>query len=445
MAGAEEPRRGLPKLDELRRADRERPVVHSKSIEYDEKKGRREKKKNPGRPRKEEDQETDIEGGMAENDANDQLEASLNFLDPNKEITKKDLINISKGYTKTGSDKKTAGTTTRATSPLEGMRKGLEDQWTINQILEVLKTTKNGSPSTQAGATAPADNGIDSMINMLSLMGAMGNGDSPMSSQQSAMFNMVLQTMMSQQKGGNSMASIIPLLTTLMKLPMAQGNNNNNNTANEATAAVINELTNQIKEIVNQQQRQPQGLDMNMLLLRQLMQPPAPQNTGNQEILLAIKELVSQNRTNETQVLMQNNQMFQAQQNKIMVEALMSLRDRNVDPKQEFMETARLLNELQGEKRQRTRDDLEFEHKKLELMDKKEERLEKQRLADKEIEREHEKSMAMVGLGDKLLGEGGIGTIIGGVANALRPAKKAPVLGSARESSQITGEDLNLL
>lgn len=88
-------------------------------------------------------------------------------------------------------------------------------------------------------------------------------------------------------------------------------------------------------------------LDIFKELVSQLSNDKTP---NNQEILLAIKELVSQNRTNETQELMKNNQEFQAQQNKILVEALMTLRDNKNDPKQDLLDTARIIKDLQDKK-----------------------------------------------------------------------------------------------
>ena len=207
----------------------------------------------------------------------------------------------------------------------------------------------------------------------------------------------------------------------------APNNNNssNSNNNNAQVVAMMDNLWTQFQKVLDTQPKQ-QYNPMDMMMMNKYMSQMNQQG-GNSEtslVLAKMNEIMANNRTNELGMIMNNMQQFQSNQTKILAEALYSINSNKKDPKKDFLDTFKVVKDIigSGNAQPKRKEDYDYalEDKRINL--KKWELIEDKKALQSAAQRDHEKSMAYVQLGTQVLG-GGIGDLIGGVAEGIATAK----------------------
>lgn len=306
--------------------------------------------------------------------------------------------------------------------PLERVKKGLENVFTIQELKDLIQTNKN-KKNTSSGEEESMQESGDNSENLMSMLPLLNKfqdqgfegGIDPM---------LLMLSMGSQKKGYNNMGQIFFMMSMMNMLNKVQKKNGNGEGGN-LTSEMVSTMYNEMKNLMNQQQTpQPQLDPLTLMIIKQMNSNTQQQSNHNNnnngssnEMLIKMFEMMNQRSQRESQLMQENwNQKF--------TQLMQIVQGSQRDPKQELFETMNILEKFQGKKGQQTKEELEYELKKKQLDLEEARRREMFRREDREKEREYDKENQMMGLlntvADKVIGNG-----IGGLIKDVMSARSA--------------------
>jgi len=356
----------------------------------------------------------DTEAPEPETDEDKALRHKLvnQLFDENKDL---DMEALFKKYYFTDSREtiKCKKTMPKTTSPLKGVREGLEDMLQIQQLQDMIKGFRDMKRENKNKGVEEEPMGDNSnMMGMLPLLQQMsGNGKlDPM---------MLYMTMMSaggQNKSSNNMGQLFLMMS------MLNMNNQQNQTAANGTPLQnqpinmdsVKAIYDELKNVIQQQQQQTQKIDPVTLMMMQQISKSSnqPQNSQNLEVIFdKLNTMQNNNQAQQMNMIMQqNSERFERAMEGI---AGMISRER---PEDKLMKNFQFFREISGDRRERSKHEMDFDIRKKEIELKEYARRDMLDREERSKEREDAKGQRIMDTAgivlDKVIGNG-LGALMG--------------------------------
>lgn len=284
------------------------------------------------------------------------------LFDENKDLPIEEMLM----YYFTEGDGKKMGKTV---SPLKGIREGLEDMLNIQQLSELVKGFRNVNQK-QPQKEEEEDMGDNSnLLTLLPFLQKMQNGGMDTSKLDPTM--LLLAMGMSGQKQSNSNLGQLFLMMSMANMfaqqPQQQATASGSSTQpNPAiNAEMIKTLYQELQNVMNQQQK-PQIDPVTLMMINAINKSNQNQGTAsNQNIEILLDKFNSMMQNNQQQqmamLMQQSNDKFERG-----MEMIASALHRE-KPEEKILSNFQLFRELTGEKRERSRDEMDYDIKKREI------------------------------------------------------------------------------
>ena len=282
------------------------------------------------------------------------------LFDDNEELPMEELLTY---ILKEQNGKKEGKKVGKTTSPLKGIREGLEDMLNIQQLTQLVKNFSNMKTSPEKGEE---DNSMEdnNLLTMLPLLQKMQNGGMDTGKIDPTM--LMLAMGMGGQKKSNNMGQLF-LMMSMLNMNTQQPQTNSSGQPVQGNPAMNPEMIKAIwTELQNvMQQQQKPAIDPNMMLLFQMMNKSSqqPQNTQNLDIIFdKINSMMANNQTQQMSIMMErSNQQFKEGMREV-AGAL-----NREDPRTHLLEDFDLFRNLTGDKRAKNAEEMNYDIKKQEL------------------------------------------------------------------------------
>lgn len=357
------------------------------------------------------------------------------LFDENQDLPMEEMLTY---YFTEGEGKKMGKTV----SPLKGIREGLEDMLNIQQLQDLIKgfRDRKKQSNTQQDEIDEDMGDDNSLITMLPFLQKMQNGGMDVGKIDPLML-MLSMGMGGQKKSNNNLGQLFLMMSManmFAQQPQQTQIGNNGNPNQQPTPAInaemIKSLYTELQKVMESQSK-PQFDPMTLLMIDAIKKSNANNGAAsnqNIEILLdKFNQMMQNNQTQTMAMLMErSNEKFEKG-----MEMIASALHRE-KPEEKMMNYFGLFRELAGDRREKTKDEMEYDLKRKEMELQEFARRDMLDREEREKEREEMKSQRMMDTAgvvlDKVIGNG-IGHLVKDVMSVRGKGDKQKNTGFSQE------------